>query len=480
MTRSLFWSVVAILALSGQSPMSPDQTPMALPPVSAQGDPADSVYRAARTALSGRDYRRAAEQFGAIGTRFPSSRYAPDAPYWQAFAFYRLGSDQSLRLALTALEGQRRRYPTAATKGDAAALERRVQGELARRGDQNAAAAISAAAQLVAVPPLPPTPPAPPAAIAPPTPPLPPRPPRPPHGPASAAGCGENDDDIKVAALNALQQMDAERAAPILKKVLARRDPASVCLRRKAIFLLAQQGAEGAEPALLDAARHDPDPEVREQAVFWLSQVGSDASVAALDSILRTTTDPDLQDKAVFALSQQGSGTATRALRAYAERSDVPEEAREKAMFWLGQSGSADNLAFLRQLYGKLKSEELKKKVLYSLAQTGTADNARWLATIARDEKEAPELRKQALFWAQQCDLPTSEFAGLYGSTTDRAMREQLIFVLSQRGDKAAADKLFDIARSDPDPELRKKALFWLGQMDDPRVPEVLQQILEH
>jgi HEAT repeat protein len=480
MTRSLFWSVVAILALSGQSPMSPDQTRIPLPPASAQGDPADSVYRAARTALNGRDYRRAAEQFGAIGTRFPSSRYAPDAPYWQAFALYRLGSDQSLRLALTALEGQRRRYPTAATKGDAAALERRVQGELARRGDQNAAAAISAAAQLVAVPPLPPTPPAPPAAIAPPTPPLPPRPPRPPHGPASAAGCGENDDDIKVAALNALQQMDAERAAPILKKVLARRDPASVCLRRKAIFLLAQQGAEGAEPALLDAARHDPDPEVREQAVFWLSQVGSDASVAALDSILRTTTDPDLQDKAVFALSQQGSGTATRALRAYAERSDVPEEAREKAMFWLGQSGSADNLAFLRQLYGKLKSEELKKKVLYSLAQTGTADNARWLATIARDEKEAPELRKQALFWAQQCDLPTSEFAGLYGSTTDRAMREQLIFVLSQRGDKAAADKLFDIARSDPDPELRKKALFWLGQMDDPRVPEVLQQILEH
>jgi HEAT repeat protein len=481
MTRPLFWSVVAILALSGQSPSSPDDTPIAVPPASAQGDPADSVYRAARSALTGRDYRQAADLFGAIGTRFPSSRYAPDAPYWEAFALYRLGSDQSLHRALAALEGQRQRHPTAATKGDAAALERRIQGELARRGDQSAAAAISAAAQLVAVPPAPPPPPpAPLAAIAPPVPQHPPRAPRPPRGPGGEAACDGNDDDIKVAALNALQQMDAERAAPILKKVLARRDPASVCLRRKAIFLLAQQGAEGAEPALLDAARHDPDPEVREQAVFWLSQVGSDASVAALDSILRTTTDPDLQDKAVFALSQQGSGSATGALRAYAERSDVPEEAREKAMFWLGQSGSADNLAFLRQLYGRLKSEELKKKVLYSLAQTGTADNARWLVTIARDEKETPELRKQALFWAQQTELPTSDFAGLYGSTTDRTMREQVIFVLSQRGDKAAADKLFDIARSDPDPELRKKALFWLGQMNDPRVAEVLQQILEH
>jgi HEAT repeat protein len=58
-------------------------------------------------------------------------------------------------------------------------------------------------------------------------------------------------------------------------------------------------------------------------------------------------------------------------------------------------------------------------------------------------------------------------------------MREQVIFVLSQRGDKAAADKLVEIAKADPDRELRKKALFWLGQMDDPRVPEVLQQILD-
>jgi HEAT repeat protein len=301
-----------------------------------------------------------------------------------------------------------------------------------------------------------------------------------PGGVTSHGGCTEDDDDIKVAALNALQQMDPEKAGPVLKRVLARRDTQSVCLRRKAIFLLAQQGAEGAEPTLLDAARHDPDPEVREQAVFWLSQVGTDASVAALDSILRTTKDPDLMEKAVFALSQQGSDRSIQALRAYAERSDVSEEGREKAIFWLGQTGTSENMAFLRSLYGRLRGEELKKKVLFSLAQTGSKENARWLAGVARNQQEAPELRKQALFWAEQCDLPTSEFASLYGSTTDRAMREQVIFVLSQRGDKAAADKLFEIAKSDPDKELRKKALFWLGQMDDPRVAEVLQDILEH
>jgi HEAT repeat protein len=476
MIAFLFWSVVAITWSAGGA--TPAGRPaLVIPTLSAQSDPADSVYRAARAALRNRDYRHAAELFSAVGTRFPTSRYAADAYYWQAFALYRLGNDESLHRALDALRNQRQRYSQAATRGDAAALERRVQGELARRGDPEAAAAISAAARLAAMPPVPPVPPAPPP---PPSPPLPPRPPRPPHLVGSEPGCSEDDDDIKVAALHALQQMDAERAAPILKKVLARRDSGSVCLRRKAVFLLAQQGVEGAETTLLAAARNDPDPEVREQAVFWLSQVGSDASVAALDSILRTTKDPDLQDKAVFALSQQGSDRATQALRAYAERGDVPEEAREKAIYWLGQTGSPQNVAFLRGLYGRLKGEELRKRILFSLAQTGSMENVRWLLGIARDGKEVPELRKQALFWAEQGGLPTGELAGLYGSITDRDMREQLIFVLSQRGDKPAADKLFEIAKADPDPELRKRALFWLGQMDDPRVAEVLQQILEH
>ncbi len=481
--NTIRWAAMAVagLAVTGQTPAprpGTDGPVQAPPPPAAQADPADSLYRAARSALSGRDYRRAAELFGAIETRFARSQYAPDAMYWQAFALYRMGTGESLRQGLAALKTQRARYPRAATRGDAAALQQRIQGELARRGDPAAAAAIAAAASQIAVAPAPP---APPAVSALPRPPRPPRPPAPPtprsRGPETV--CSEDDDDMKVAALNALQQMDAERAAPVLRKVLSRRDSASTCLRRKAVFLVAQQQPQGAEETLLDAARNDPDSDVREQAVFWLSQVGTEHSVAALDSIVRTSTDPNLQEKALFALSQEGSPTAIKALRAYAERSDVSDDAREKAIFWLGQTGTPDNAAFLQSLYGRLQNEELKKKVLFSISQMDTKEGGSWLIGIARSEKETPELRKQALFWAEQCDVPTSEFAGLYSARQDLAMREQVIFVLSQRGDKAAADKLVEIAKSDPDRELRKKALFWLGQMDDPRVTEVLQQILD-
>ncbi len=455
----------AAFAVALDSAALPHRTP---PDAWLQGDPADSLYRAAREALNRQDFRVAADLFSSLPSRFPRSGYVADAYYWQAFSLYRLGGTQQLREALRALDTQRTRYPKAATQGDAAALQRRIQGELARRGDRESAEALEREVQAI-VPPTPPTPP---------TGPQPPEPPEPPEPPRDR-GCKENEDDTKLAALNALQQMDDERARPILRRVLAKRDDASACLRRKAVFLIAQQDAAGNEDILLESARNDPDGEVREQAVFWLSQVGTDRAVAALDSILRVSKDQKLQEKAVFALSQHDSPRAQQALRGYAERADLPEETREKAIFWLGQSGGAENEAFLRSLYGRLKEDELRKKVLFSISQAGGRENTQWLIGIARDTKQPLELRKQALFWAGQSDASIGDLAGLYSTMDSREMREQLVFVYSQRDEPAAVDKLLEIAKRDPDPELRKKALFWLGQSDDPRAAKALQDIIE-
>ena len=129
-----------------------------LPPAAwLQGDPADSVYRAARAALDRRDYRQAAELFAQVPTRFPRSGYAADAYYWRAFSLYRVGGTSQLREALAALDLQRERFPKAATKGDAKALASRIQGELARQGDPTATAMVTAAAEDAGrTPPVPP------------------------------------------------------------------------------------------------------------------------------------------------------------------------------------------------------------------------------------------------------------------------------------------------------------------------------------
>jgi HEAT repeat protein len=461
-------------------------------------DPADSLYRAARKALSAGRNRDAAALFATIASRYPRSGYAADALYWQAFALYRIGGNDELRSARNVLHEQERRYPAAATHGDAATLATRVDAALARRGDANAAERITRDAADAAEPPEPPeapeTPETPEAPEVPstsgghrslgaaPRPPRPPRPPRAPRAPRWGARGYErcdNEDDIQVAALNAVLQMDSERAVPLLRKVLARRDSASNCLRRKAVFLVSQKRTPETEDILLGAARTDPDLEVRSQAVFWLSQVGGERAVTALDSIVRLSKDPELQDKAIFALSQQSSPRAIAALRAYAERNDVSDEMRGKAIFWLSQQSSADASSFLRSLYGRIQNAELKENVLFAVSQRNDPANGKWLIDLARNGQEPLELRKKALFWAGQSGAPLGDLVSVYNTGADREIKEQVIFALSQRREKAALDQLITIARTEKDVELRKKALFWLGQSNDPRVADILGDILE-
>lgn len=447
------------------------------PDLFLQGDPADSLYRVARALLNRGRFADASNQFRELRRRYPQSGYVANSMYWEAFALYREGGAERLRRAAAVLDEAQSKYPQATTAGDASTLAVRVRGELARLGDKDAAAAIAAdASGAVEAPVAPEAVPVAPGVRAPRI-----RPPvvRPPRVRLSDR-CGNDDEsDMKVAALNALLQMDADKAVPILKQVLARRDSSSVCLRRKAVFLVSQKKTEATEDILLDAARNDPDPEVKEQAVFWLSQVGTDKAVTALDSILRRSDDQGLQEKALFALSQHRSPRATAALRAYVERKDVSDDMREKAVFWLGQSDDPENSAFLRTAYGRTDSGALKQKILFALSQSRGKENQQFLLDVARNKDETVEVRKQALFWAGQSgSIGTAELASLYGTIPDREMREQIIFVLSQRSDAAAMDKLIDIARKDPDPELRKRALFWVGQSKDPRATQLLQDIL--
>ncbi len=409
-------------------------------------DPADGMYRQGREALNRGDYRRAAQTFAQIPRRWPRSEYAPQAFYWQAFALSRgNASMDDLRAARTAIATLRSRYPNAQVR-DADALVQTINAQLAELGDVQSSAAVQRAATA-----------------------------------AQQQGCPDPDDenDTRVVALNALLQMDADRAVPILKQVLAKRDACSAPLRRKAVFLISQKRSPETADILLDLVRNDPDRDVREQAIFWLSQVDGARSVEALEGILRDSDDEGLQEKAIFALSQHRSARAGELLRAYALRTDAPEEMRAQAIFWIGQNHAESNSGFLRDLYGRINSDELKEKVIFSLAQQRNQQNATFLLDIATNGRESLEMRKQALFWAGQSgNVPIGRLTQLYDQVDDKEVKDQLIFVFSQNGGTDAIDKLMSIARSDPDVELRKQATFWLGQSKDPRVQAFLLELI--
>jgi HEAT repeat protein len=473
-------------------------------------DTADSLWRRGRIAISEEDWSRAADTFERLHDRHPQSAYAGDALYWQAFALQRLGGRSDLRRAVTALQTQKEQYPKAATyeSGESSALLTRLNGRLARAGDAEAAAAISEiatgaamigvsvaeqvlpevarelerarpeierglAAGLAGAR----------AGLA--------------EAGASLAGAragmgrGRGDEipaecegvigEDQVEALNALLQMGSDQALPILKRVLERRDRCSEVLRRKAVFLVSQKRSEEAVDILVNTAKTDPDTETRKQAVFWLSQTRSDRAVEVLEQILlKDAPDQELQEQALFSISQHRSARAQRILRDVAQRRDAPAKMREDAIFWLGQRPDGESSEFLRGLFPSLENDELREKVLFSVAQSKSAENSRWLLERAKDRRLDASLRKSALFWAGQSGVSIKDVAEIYDTAgDDRELRNQVIFVLSQRRrDEAAMDKLVDIAQRERDPELRRQAIFWLGQSNDPRAAKLLEDII--
>jgi HEAT repeat protein len=204
--------------------------------------------------------------------------------------------------------------------------------------------------------------------------------------------------------------------------------------------------------------------------------VHDDAAVDALEQIAMSSREMEIREKAIFALSQQNTERSTAILRRLAGQEDAPGELREKAIFWLGQEHGGGNAQFLMELYRRLADEELKEKVIFSVSQMDSDASRKWLMGVATDAKEPIEMRKKALFWVGQSGegMALDELFGLYGSMQEREMKEQLIFVYSQRHETRAVDKLMEIARTEQDRELRKKAVFWLSQSRDPRVADFL------
>ncbi len=103
------------------------------------------------------------------------------------------------------------------------------------------------------------------------------------------------------------------------------------------------------------------------------------------------------------------------------------------------------------------------------------------LLRLARDRSLSRDTRKSAVFWLGQA-AGAAATAGLDSIARDpdeeREIRFAAIFALSQRPEDEGVPLLIGIARTHPDFELRKRALFWLGQSDDPRSLDLFEEIL--
>lgn len=400
-------------------------------------------YEEGRRALSDEAYEKAVRYFQEALSDSIKDEIADDALYWKAFALYRQAEElrsenrrEALDRARETLELLRERYPNGSALADAKALEVRLKGMMARRGDAQAARELLQQAQTEEI---------------------------------------GGEEATRLAALQALVMMDPARALPLLKDILKKRSEEKVNLRRQAVYLLAHTRLEDAEAAMIELLPEESDPKIRADMLQWLGAFGTERSLDVIVQEAKTSEGPDELQAVILALAHNGSPRATEMLMRIASDENQNEDFRLEAIMALSRCRPVPETPKLKQLFAQTQSAALKEALLYALASTAELS---WLFAIIADTKEPVGLRSQAVhLLARKHHVDGARLAELYGTAEKRELKEAICYALTLVNDEESLTALIDIARREQDEDLRRALIYWIGQFDDPRAADFLVEI---
>ena len=306
---------------------------------------------------------------------------------------------------------------------------------------------------------------------------------------ASGRSCPGGADDVRTAALSGIAQLESDQVMPVLRKILDRRDDCSISLRRQVISMLTRSRYGDQTDALLGVARSDPSIEVRRAALNAISQWNTDRAAAALDSIVFSAGEPDLRDAALRALAQHTAPSARQSLHHAAELTTLPMDLRVRAISYTSSGRKyPDESQYLTNLYAKSDSPEIRDAVMRAVANQHAPESTAWLLSIARDKSRDIDHRRQALSAVAQAarssdrsgtPMDIKSLLGLYDDFAGQVeMQDRILDVIAQMPNVEATDKLLQVAKSETNVDLRRKAVLRVGQRRDPRVRDFLLDVL--
>jgi len=273
------------------------------------------------------------------------------------------------------------------------------------------------------------------------------------------------DEELKLLALQGLMNSDPAKGVPLIEKVL--NGNSSPAVKSKALFVLAQSGTPQASDILGRVALGKSNPELQRKAVEYLGIFGGERSEKTLAEVYNTTTDPGI--KRAVLKSYMISGNKQNLFNA--AKSEKNEDLKREAIKQLGLVGGESEL---EQLYSAESSVEVRREILQAFFLAG---DSRRLVQAAKAEKD-PELRRAAI---KNLGLVGGKDASealqtIYNKETDRSLKEEVLNAYFLEGNSAA---LVAIAKSEKDPELRKKAVEKLSLIGDKTATDYMMEILQ-
>lgn len=274
----------------------------------------------------------------------------------------------------------------------------------------------------------------------------------------------EQDEDLKIYAVDGLLQSDPDKAFPIIEKIL--QGNGSLKLKERALFVLSQNNSDKAQQLLLSVAKGSSQPELQKRAIRDLGISGT-RNVALLQQIYTSSSDPEVKSSVLNAFLTAGAKENVLAV----VRQEKSPELRRKAIHTLGAMGARNEI---RQFYKEATDTQTKTDLLQAMMINGDSE-----AIIEATKNETnPEARRKAIEMLGVIG-DTDAIAALvsiYNTQTDLESRKHALRGLFIHQD---SKDLIALARKETNPEMKKEIVRYLSLIHSPDATEYMMEILK-
>jgi HEAT repeat protein len=279
----------------------------------------------------------------------------------------------------------------------------------------------------------------------------------------SSAAQAQTDDDteqLKIAALEALISAPAERAMPLVNKVLAGNNSDEV--KERALFILSQIDTPEAQGTLLRYAREETGS-LQAEAIRMIGIGGDETALAELSGIY-SAGGREARDAVLEAYLIAGDKKAVFEIAVNAEDSDDFEEAVDI----LGAMGARDELRELRSRTG------VSETLIDAYAVSGDLETLRELARDGSDvEMQAEAIEALGMIGGEAVN---QELVDIYRGATSEDIREAALDGMMIADYDAGVLELYRSSNSSAE---KKELLEYLVMMDSDEVWDIVDSALD-
>ncbi len=144
--------------------------------------------------------------------------------------------------------------------------------------------------------------------------------------------------------------------------------------------------------------------------------------------------------------------------RLYSLARETDSDVSEEAIFWLGEARGEEGFKLLKRLLAELPAGNSRGNINFALSQNNTPEAAELLFEIGKSDSD-PEQRGDAMFWlAQEYPQRAQDWLlEVINSEQDEDVLEQAVFAISQLPGEAGDMILLDLAKSNQTPRIVRR-----------------------